>query len=266
MKVGSITQYNNFSFRARKKEIKKADSIERAAKANFPMISPTYIDDFYRCAKPCSINYKKANDISTRVQNDILKRRYSYALLKSKQNAPEDIIYALSLHDMKKEKTGNCMENAMAALTVLFANGYYNSERVELFYKASFINKKTGEIEYEDRTPLNHSFVLTDMKKEGEEKGKKNVVIDPWLGFADSLEGARGRFKQFYNGDLSTCKEMFTKLFKIDKLQKGEQFSPDDYDIRLDFEFLPCDDFEFESEKRQLGFYARCEFDGITLP
>ena len=187
MKIGF---QNNIYFSARKPEIRKADDIQRRARAEFPMLSSSYANDFY-------VSVGKGNRITQKKQS--LFSHLCDCVEKTRNGSSAKIIphetyvpYVRRLNAVKKNKTGNCMEAAMATATALLANGYKNTSIGNLLYEAKFLDKKTGETVYSGTISLDHSFVMTDMNKCGE----RNIIVDSWLGFADSKEGAIARYKQ----------------------------------------------------------------------
>lgn len=230
------------------------------------MISPTYVDDFYCCAKYPSENREKVERISDKIYRQILVAR-SIAKYPDDYGCkiPElerEILYATNLNGVKAIKKGNCAENAMAAMAVLCANGYYNSERVDLCLKAEFKNKKTGETPYSKALPLDHSFVITDMNSRKE----KDIIIDPWLGFADSKTGAIARFKQIYRDrDIKDYISMHKSAFRYNLLSENPDANMDDYEMKTEFIFKPTEPYTTDYQLRRLGEYSRAMFDGIML-
>lgn len=194
-------QTQNFTypinFSARKKEVRDADKILRIAKQNYPMISSTYADEMYECLPENKKAQKILSNIKCRIKD-----------MRSYVNSTSDIIKALDsntryrtmeplcivLDEIKKNKVGNCYESAQLGLSALYSNGYMNSKMASLEYRTQIIYKESDEVMYESFSQLDHVFVLTDMNK----GGKKNIVIDPWLSFADSVSGAKERFKKIY--------------------------------------------------------------------
>lgn len=249
------------NFRARNENVRKADDLQRKSRNVFPMISATYIDDFYSSSKPKSKNRAFAKEISNKIQNGIMKRRKTIEIAREKVTKEEDLLYAFELSVIRDEKTGNCLESAKAALAVLFANGFYNSKTANLYLDIDFINKKTGEVEYSTKEFLNHAVVLTDMNKGGD----KNIVIDRWLGFADNSQGAAGRYKQLYDGDLDVYENMHKKLFYIEKMSKGEEIKLDDYVCKMKFSYIPVEEFKNQEDKEKLGFYIGTDYPEALL-
>ena len=237
----------------------------RKTKEVFPLYSPSYIHDFYHSVKPKSDSAKKANSICDKMKKTINSERYvaknpdtfEFEFSDREKNTP----YIVPLLLAKQTKIGNCHENSLAAMAVLLANGYNNSKRVHLTLQIQFINKKTGKIEYSNYDSADHAFVLTDMNK----SGQRDIVIDPWLDFADFKCGAIARFKLLYDPETDETVKKHEKLFMINKLCKGGKFNADDYETKINFLFdeqdLEYTDYQFE----QTGDYSRTMFDNIMI-
>ena len=248
----------NISFKSKKPEVKKADDIQRRVKLEFPSLSSSYVNDFY---------------ISTGKNNRITNKRmdlYSHLcdLIKKVRLHPvnrlsvrrEYIPYIDSLNAVKKYKAGNCMETAMAAVSALFANGYRNTKMGSLAYKADFLDKKTGEVVFSDSISLDHSFAVTDMNK-----GKgRNIIVDPWLGFADTKEGAIARYKKIKDQrflDNAICmiaKELYNGYrVHIDDIK-------DEYDIKAKME-IKEEDFLSEKDIENITAQTKTHFPNLIL-
>ncbi len=258
---------NNISFGSRKKEIKEADKIERKAKETFPMISQSRADDYYLCTKHNSKNRFKAQKYTDRIWRKIQTMRDTAQYPDFyKPEIPEidrEVLYAINLNEMKRLKAGNCKEHAMAAVAALCANGYYNTERVELYYTIDFKNKETGEIEHGSRYPMDHSFALTDMKKGNDKGEKRNIVVDPWLGFADYKSGAIARFKQIYTQrDMKEASSYIRNEFCCKKKITSRELA-ERYETNEHFSFVPSEPYTTPYQLRRLGEYARDKYEGI---
>ena len=96
-------------------------------------------------------------------------------------------------------------------------------------------------------------------------------MIDTWLGFAAYNEEATDRFKGLYGEDLGNLVEMSKKLFRIEKMQKGqisenETIDFNDYEIRKGFKYLEgFTDNETMKEKEQLGELVRKKYPEVVL-
>ncbi len=265
-----LQNYNQISavFGAKNKNIRKADDIQRASKQAFPMLSPSYVDEFYLSTKmkkndaenPTARKYFKKLDRKLTALRTVAKNlQYPVA---SMTHPPYENI----LTGVKLMKVGNCEECADAVLATLFANGYYNSDKMYLYCETEYINKQTGKSEYKDADPLDHAFVITSLDKDNP-KEKDKIIIDSWLGFADSTSAAKGKYKQVF-GD-TQLRELASKhrsLFRLNKyMETGTFINYDDYEMRQHFVFKPVDKLKQE-EKEYLGFYSRVMYDNTILP
>ena len=245
-------QYQPF-FQGRKQTIKNADSVLRTSKETFPFVSSTYIRSFYLSAKPQSKNYEKALKTTSAIAADIntTRNRASYAECFDEIEDNRRLVapYISTINSSSFSKTGNCQEQARAMLAVLAANGYYNSKYTSLVFDVSIINKITHKMVYREDIDLKHAFVLTDMNKEKE----RNVVIDPWLGFADSKEGAMDRYKSFVPASTLRCAYNLAKRNFIN----SQDFPPDieNYVAVGKLKFLESKNTKEELEK--LGEFIR---------
>ena len=155
MKIFGINNsYNSPLFGSRKQEIREADKLQRKARAEFPMLSQTMADDLYLSSRYDSKNKGRLERITDMMYRKIkLMREMAEFPSYYKIDIPEEeksIPYIVNLNMIRQLKLGNCKENAMAAMAVLTANGYFNSDRVELMYKMDFINKKQGNLKQEN--------------------------------------------------------------------------------------------------------------------
>lgn len=262
--------FNNnpaFSFKARNRNIRQADDIMRKARNTFPLISPTYIDEFYSVVNnKKNDNREKAEEISSNLYSKLVVIR-RMAKNPDGYNVPfsdieKETPYAVLLNGIDLLKIGNCEECAVASLAALAANGIYDAKRVNLYLETKYINKQTGETEYRALNNLDHSFVVTSMGKKSD-KEKDLVVVDTWLGFADSVSGAKARFKQIY--DDGTMRDLFCfnrSMFRLEKMKKGQTVNFDDYELKREFVFQPAD-FYSSKQLEDLGLYSRIMFESL---
>ncbi len=250
---------SNLYFSARKKEIRKADDIQRKANNRFNFISGSRIYDFYNDS--AVIEHKiKAKELASKIINVTLATRYAAEAMEASKRGI-DILYADDLDLSEYTGFGNCMEYAKAAMAALCANGYYNSERVNLRYEIKSINKKTGETEFKSEDTLDHSFVLTDLNCRKE----RDIVIDPWLNYADYKTEAKAEFKTLFKDKIKLIKEKHKKLFMIEKMMKNEEYRPEDYEIKENFVFAPREINATKFQKQKLGEYARNVYPELIL-
>lgn len=270
MKIQSLNYYNKNSFSARNKDIRTADKIQRKARQSFPMVSSSYIQDYWPIAdsKRNDETYDKTKVI---LQNIIQKIRRMRDVCQNPDKYDISVPiyelytpYAFNLRNIKNAKAGNCMESAIATLGVLAANGYYDSKRMNLFLDTSFINKKTGEVEYKKRNDMDHSMVLTTMNRKCK-KQDDYIVIDSWMGFADSYSGAIAKYKQNYKQEyIDECIRYNKALFTIEQHQKNKNFNLNNYKLKTNF-VLQEADFINSNGIKMLGEYSSVMFDNLEI-
>ncbi len=254
-----ISFNNNIYFTSRNEEIRTADNIQRKTKNRFNFISSSRIDDFFEDGD--NFEYKeKAEELSSKLRTVILASRAAAEQLNN-ANCGIGVLYADDLDLSEYTGLGNCMEYAKAAIAALCANGYYNNERMNLWYETGFRNIKTGEIEYINKCPLDHCFAVTDLNR----RDKKDIVVDPWAGFADYTPEAKEKFKVLFNKRIKMAERANQKLFMIEKLENGEDLSIENYKTEGDFIFMPREIFTTNYEKEALGNYARTIYPELIL-
>lgn len=271
MHITTLNLTKTINFTARNKNIKKADDMQRRMVQTFPMLSPSYMDTFYSTVKMTKhdepVNpearriFKKADKKLTAVR-EIAKEPEKYGIKQSKLE--QSIPYTQLLDGIKLMKVGNCEEKAIAMLAALCANGYYNSERVCLYLETRYINKETGKTEYKALDSLDHSFVITELENDNK---KNKIVIDPWLGFTDSISGAKAKYKQIY--DETSIKNIISyhrSMFRLRTYENtGKLIKPEDYELRRNFIFYSPDTLTEENLK-DLGLYSRIMFENLLMP
>ena len=89
---------------------------------------------------------------------------------------------------------------------------------------------------------------------------KKNIVVDPWLGMADTVEGAFARYKKLYQED-DYSGVINNAIFDC----KKNGLNPDDYEIRAKFVIEPVDDISTRYQKVIIGDNIRNEFQDFVL-
>lgn len=258
MKInGLYYNYNSPVFGSKKHSVQKADEIQRQTRRAFPMLSPTYIDNFYHIKKYGYDDRLKATRISDKIHSKIMTAREMekfpqyYGINQS--DFEKDTPYALILSIVRDLKLGNCQENAKAAVAVLCANGYLNTKRANLYLQIDMVNKHTGEVEYTERAPLDHSFAITDMNTEDD----LNIVVDPWLGFADTKDKAIAKFKSMYDErDFYEPRSYCRYRFFLSKHNRGEEVATSDYDVKTKMVIVPIESFDKE-KLENLGYYTQ---------
>ena len=266
MKISLQTNYTRTTFSARKQEIRQADDIQRKSRENFPMFSPSYLQEFY------CLNGKGQNT-PKQVRTIQIAQRLVYKINagrivddeSSKTSYFAEPIYIRPLDRIKRTKIGNCHEASIATLATLTANGFYDAKRVSLEQKTECVNKKTNKVVFSKNYDLDHTVVVSAM---GKENSKENdlIVLDSWMGFADSISGARDKYSMFIyeNKNKSDFNDSFS-LFRIDHFQEtGEFLDKNDCYIRHRIVFK---DEEKHSEKdlKELGRHARMMYPHLCL-
>ena len=255
----------NPSFKAKNQNIRKADDIQRNAKLSFPFMSPSYCDAFYKTNKKWEPNIKakydkvlmkadkKLSAIRLHAKEDAFKGE---TFDERNMNAP---IFN-TLRGIRLLKTANCHECAALTMAALAANGFYNVERANISANFEFINKETGKSEYKATEPIDHTIVIAKI-------GEDDVVVDTWLGFADSISGAKAKFKQqLWDSDIRAKAREHRSLFRVKKNEEtGKIINPDkDYTLKTTINFNKAEESSPENI-RMIGYYTRCCFPELVM-
>ena len=268
MKISPQTNFYSVNFSARKKDIRKADDIQRKVRLEFPMASPSYFDTFYKTIK--STNNRKVNKTANRI-SDRIDSKLRYLRERAERVEFFDKVigintpYATTLNFLKLYKIGNCEEAASSVLSALYANGYTNSHKANLGLNINIKNKKTKQIEYNDTMDIDHTFVITSLEKQ-EAKPNDYIVIDSWLGFADSISGARAKYKAVY-GDKKIkslsqyCKSMF-RVYCAEKYNKIIDLN--DYDVETKLVIIPNDRYT-DNDYKKLAEYGKEKYPNLLI-
>ena len=253
----------NPSFKSRNQSIRKADDIQRTARNNFPFTSPTYCDAFYKTSKNWTPEIKdKYERVITRADKklsairDLSAEAAFEGITFDERNLNAPIFQ--TLRGIKLLKVANCHECAALTIAALTANGIYDVNRVNLEAEFQYVNKKTGKVEYTAKEPIDHTTVIAKMGKEK----KDEVVVDTWLGFADSASGAKGKFKQIlWESDIRENARKHRSLFRVEKMIKENVLiNPDeDYELKTSINFKKAEETSQE-DMRLIGYYSRCCF------
>ena len=273
MKIGFNSSFSNVKFGAKSKEVRLADDIQRKAKLVFPFFSSTYVDEFYNSVNDEKDSYStRAEDLRRNIMFKIGKTRDTRSdfvderfIRKSYDDAADDFIvsyFKWNKSNPKISRLGNCGENSKLALAALLANGYYNSSIVSLCYKASMMDKKTERPVASKEIDIDHAFVVTDMNTEG----KKTIVVDPWLGFADDKKRALDIFNGYFKGEETkeaekNCVEVFKRKMDLN----GVKYNPKDYYLKTGFVFRPKSFHKGDEIKHITGRQLREEFPELIV-
>ena len=195
----------NIYFTSRNATIRQADDIARRINTLCPRVSQTLIRDFKHIDE---YNYVKIklND-KTRQMRNVKQSRFF--------NATHSIQKLISfIQPVQERKVGNCGESAQIAAIAAQMNGIKDFTIVSL-------EDKNGH-------NFDHAVLLIN--------DKKPYVIDPWLGFADYLDGASQKYQKDYSQHFD---------FKKGKLQKiifePETYKKDEYNHFLRKPISPVD-------------------------
>ena len=264
MKI-TFNNYKNITYSSRNKKIRTADDILRHSKKNFPMVSSTYIDTFYKESTPekntLSQNVCKRFSKKIEQTRDIYLSHIPHRYMSDLKSHDTEVANGVLLKAVSQSKMGNCYESAVASLACLAANGFTDSKKVHLYLTTECHDKETNEKVFRNMTDLDHVFVISSMGKKSN-KLKDLVVVDPWLGFTDSVSGANARFKQVFSQEYTNARNKHERLFNAEMSEKEKSLNRDDYLIRHYFSYV-CLDSLTSSEIERMGEYARKEFEGV---
>lgn len=244
--------------------IKKGEEIQRHARKCFPAFSPTYADAFYHSkTKDSPLLEKKIIEVNT--------ARTCVNLMAinglSETSIGTDSPIVLSLNTLEARKKGNCEEFSIATLATLLANGYTDSERKYLCMRTEFINKETGQTEYYEVDSLDHALVVSSLGKNTKDE-KDLYVIDSWLGFADTVQGAKSRYKNLseQRGKLSKICSKRRSDFRLKKLLRDDVLvDTDKYEQKCTLFFKDADP-DTKKVNKDLQKYAQIMYQNLKLP
>ncbi len=266
MKVTLNLNYTRPTFTSKKEHIRKADDIQRKATSNFPMFSPSYLQEFY-CLNGSGQNTPKQVRTIQIAQRIVYKINAGRIVDEetSKRSYFSEPLYIRPLDRIKKTKIGNCHEASIATLAALAANDINDAKRVSLEQRTEYVNKKTKKVVFSKNYDLDHTFVISAMGKENP-KESDLVVLDSWMGFADSISGAKDKYARFI--DEKKNKEDFNNnfsLFRVDHFEKtGELLNKNDLEIRYRVVFKDEEKYS-EQEMKELGRYSRMMYPHLSL-
>lgn len=224
MKIQSINT-NNYSFQAKRKEIRRADDIVRHVNKNFPAFSPTYANEFWYKLKGIKEGY-----IDIRTLNSEEK------LEKYRAEIKENKKYDTLLDKVKKQKVANCGEKSYLTVAALLANGYDKfTKRFDVGIKWAVTDKRTGEKVFEHIEDFDHSIIVTTMTNEESTRLNDLIVIDGWLNKAMSFSEAHATYEAMLKEDFltETYEKSVLKFIKKNTKDYGllGKKLPPDFDI-----------------------------------
>lgn len=254
---------NSLSF-GKNPNIKKGDQIQRHARKIFPAFSPTYADVFYHSkAKDCPFLEKKIIEVNT--ARECVNLMAINGLCET--SVGTEIPQILALNTLETRKKGNCEEFSIATLATLLANGYTDSERKYLCMRTEFVNKETGLTEYCEVDSLDHALVVSSLGKNSKDE-KDLYVLDSWLGFADTVKGAKTRYKNLteQRGKLSKICSKRRSDFRLKKLLREDVLVDTDKYIQKCTLFFKDADFDTEKVNQDLQKYVNLMYLNLKLP
>ncbi len=227
------------SFSAKKKEIRKADDIQRKARTAVPFFSPNYAKKYFPNIVSTDIGNKVSTD-KTEELNIMRRARTGF-----KQDCSLPTVVQKVINDTRRGKIANCGESALITMSILLANGYTDTHRCAVILSNEIFDKETGDLCFLDNYDLDHACVISTMAKDGEKK--PYIVLDSWHGFADSLSSARARYFQLTNEEeLEEYKNATIAAFE-DKTKK--KYNPEKYEIKQNINFEIIDSSTTEDDK-----------------
>ena len=266
MKICLNINYTSPQFTARNKQIRKADDIQRTARNNFPMFSPSYLQEFY-CLNGEGQNTPKqvrTIQIAQRIVYKINASREDDRAYKRNTSRFEPP-YVKTLDRLKRNKIGNCHEASISTIATLAANGINDSKRVNLEQQIEYIDPKTKKVVFSKNYDIDHTLILSAMGKENP-KEKDLVVLDSWMGFADSISGAKARYARFL--DVNKNREDFNNsfsLFRVEHFEKtGEFLDKNNLELRHKIVFVD-EETPTKDEISFLGEYTRDVYPDLRL-
>ena len=266
MKITLNTNYTRPTFSAKKEEIRKADDIQRTARKNFPMFSPSYLQEFY------FLNGEGQNT-PKQVRTIQIAQRIVYKINASREDDREykrntfrfEPPYVRTLDKLKRNKIGNCHEASISTISALAANGIDDAKRVNLEQKIEYVDPKTKKVIFSKNYDIDHTLIVSAM---GKENPKENdfVVLDSWMGFADSISGAKARYARFI--DLNKNKEDFNNsfaFFRVEHFEKtGEFLDKNNLELKHKINFVE-DETPAKDDIRFLGEYVQKTYPNLCL-
>lgn len=265
MKINFLPQIN---FTSKRETTRKADDILRKAKSNFPIMSPTYIDGFYLSRKDDSMHFNRASKISNNIEDKIDANREAASKdLSNIRFVSESPFLSHTIgvvKRVKKSKVGNCGENCRIGIAAFAANDVF-AHPVSFKINSRFFDKKTSDTIVYTSCIQDHSFFACDM----DEDGKMETIVDPWLGFADSLEGAQERLKSAL--DDSELPEAIPILNSViydnyDKLYNCLGELRKNVGLEHTFSIVPNEKFQYDKDTyKKFGDYVKYKYPELIL-
>jgi len=247
MKINSLSIRNYVNFNAKHKDTRKADDLMRNANLAFPMFNPSYAYYFYNTINGES----KEKQIAREKFEQGICQRFLAEVRRPSEYADRgktclDVPYAYLLDLLEKKKLGNCRETAIVTLCSLFANGYYNSQDVNLNLNYSFIDKNTGEILTSGTEEIDHCVVMTDFNNPKRKDIEDYIIIDPWLEYTGSMNEANGKYKMLFGEAID---------YSIQNIAQEEEINLDDCIVKTSIFYTPSSE-RTQQEAIRVGRYV----------
>ena len=184
----------NTNFTSRNAVIRKADDLARRVNTLCPRVSQTLICDFKHIDEHRYVKIK-LNDKTRQMRNLKQSRFFS---------ATHPIQKLISfIQPVQERKVGNCGESAQIAAIAAQMNG------IKDFTIAS--------VEGKNGYNFGHAVLLVN--------DKKPYIIDPWLGFADYLDGASQRYQKDYSSHFDFKKKKLQRLIFEPEAYKKDEYN-----------------------------------------
>lgn len=270
MKINSIA--NNVSFSAKNERVRRADDLVRNVNKNFPRFSPSYANRNWFIMNDISGKYNEAQ----KTFRNVLRAKFNAFRHKYDDDREENKYLCDLFKYMKEDKIGNCFEGVWLTLGALFANGYPYSNQFSSAVRMFAVDKRSGEVVFEDIEPYDHTFILSSMTKENANI-EDCIVLDPWLNKAMSTDEAKVEYLSLIKDwdmyfRMIRFKEKLIKYFEKDYGLLGKKL-PLDFDIE-NYEFIPeivfgRHDYEYKIDKftqvEEFGAFVLKEYPELKM-
>ena len=175
------------TFEGRQQLFKNADMIERKARVTYPHISGSKLDvryyDAYHISRP---SFSPLPEFLTNIIIEINRSRHKIQ--------GSMYYFAAMVKEIKRNKLGNCFEDAMLAELIGHINGQSNIYTGEILLKKQNVKKQIN---------VGHAVAFVTNKKvrwdkDYKFKGNEAIIIDPWLGITDFVGNYFAKIRNQY--------------------------------------------------------------------
>ena len=267
MRILSVNINNNYTFQARRKEIRKADDLVRKVNQEIPAFSPTYAREFWFRFKKIKEGYTDKRIINSENKLERIRKKIA------KEENPTSLF-----EQTREKKVGNCCEKTYLAMGALSANGINQyTRRYDVGVNWTAIDKRNGEKVFEDMQNFDHNIIITTLTNEEPKKFNDLIVIDGWLNKAMSLSEAHAEYgSMLKEKDISKMKEKaiinFVEENKKDYGLLGKKLPPDfdinNYEFKHNIVFFPHPDPRYRIKKddfEKLGEMVREKYPSLVF-